>query len=195
MLHLIHGIHPSQPGGTVRKLVPFLDKHNMKYIVHEYGAAYAVTARFLNGSRATKIGKSVKSIDIIIGHSNGCDIARRIADNQSVFGLILINPALDSDTEFSKNAKWVDVYYNSGDEAVPWAKWLFAHPWGDMGRVGYTGKDRRVTSINCCAPNEIILPCAKGHSATFEPSNIEPWSDFMLERIEDAYTSRYDTEA
>lgn len=190
MIHLIHGIHPSQPGGTISKLIPHLG--NNMFMMHSYGSAYAVTARFLNPGRAKKIAEFVASDDIIIGHSNGCAIAHLIQKKRPVYGLVLINPALDSDAKFDR-VNWVHVYHNWGDEAVPLSNILFAHPWGDMGQRGYTGADSRVTNFDGCDKSEIVLPCLDGHSDFFEPGKIESWSNFMLRNIENAYAGRSET--
>lgn len=187
MIHLIHGIHPSQKGGTVAKLVPYLMQRGYKIMVHEYGLALAITARFLNGRRAKKIGKSVKYGDIIVGHSNGCAIAHLIQQERFVSGIIMINPALEEDAEFNK-VNWVHVYHNKGDNAVHWSELLVAHPWGEMGRTGYIGFDSRVVNFDGKAIK--TLPRLDGHSAFFDEANIGPWSSFMMDRMEDAYTSR-----
>lgn len=192
IVHLIHGIHPKQPGGTVGKLFPYFSPH-FPTMSHEYGSAYALTARFLNPGRAKGIGEWVTGSDILVGHSNGCAIAHKIQQDQKVHGLVLINPALDADIQFHK-VDWVHVYYNYGDEAVPLSKFLFAHPWGDMGQRGYTGEDPRVTNFNCCDKSEIVLPCVDGHSDLFEPGKIEAWSEFMIGNIKNVNAYRFATE-
>lgn len=190
-IHFIHGIHPSQPGGTVAKLVPYFNAgqtwglYNLK--VHEYGAAYAVTSRFLNPGRAEYISQSVDPGDVIIAHSNGCSITNLIGKYRTPGQVYLINPALDDDTEFSAGLGEIYVLYNSGDKAVPWAKILFHHPWGDMGRDGYKGNDKRVRNIDC--GNSIGLPRLSGHSALFAPGNIGPWAAYIRDQIND-YTKR-----
>lgn len=193
MVHLIHGIHPKQPGGTVAKLKPFFQRAGHFVYTHEYGSAYALTARFLNPGRADYIKDLVAPDGIIVGHSNGCAIAHLIQKKHRVKGLILINPALDDDATFT-NVEWVHVYHNWGDQAVPLSEnvwfWLTRHPWGAMGQRGYTGNDPRVTNFNCCDKAEIVLPCVDGHSDLFEPGKIEAWSEYMIRNMEHANAVR-----
>ena len=182
-LHFIHGIHPDPPGGTIANLEPYFLSYNRQ--IHNYGSAYAVTSRFLNPRRASKIAESVCNNDILIGHSNGCTIANMISWKQPVFGMVLINPALDCDTVFGP-CEWIDVYFNPGDEAVPWSKFLWHHPWGTIGRDGYVGEfEPRLTNINGWNPPVDWLPIVNGHGALFHWPCLDSWARYIRSRIDD----------
>ena len=161
------------------KLEKYFDDYEV--LVHNYGYALALTARFLNPNRAEKISKVVDPDDVLVGHSNGCTIASMIEKKQPVQGLILINAALDTDTEF-KNSEWVDIYFNRGDEVVHWSKIFIAHPWGEMGKVG-DGDKPHVTNIDCG-------PDTWGHSALFDDKNLPFWGPFIAGRVNDHNTRR-----
>lgn len=192
-VHLIHGIHADQPGGTVAKLEPYFTEQGYEVVVHNYGYAYALTARLLNPHRATHIAQFIAPDDIIVGHSNGCTLAWMITTgyegmfatvpSRSCKGLVLVNAALDNDIDFH-NVDWVHCYYNDGDEAVDLSNIFYKHPWGSLGRYGYKGKDTFVSNIDCA--DEPMLPTVDGHSALFYPPCIEAWGPYIVNKVTDA---------
>ncbi len=178
-VHLIHGIHTSQPGGTIAKLEPFFKFVGFETVVHNYGYAYALTARIINPFRAIRLATKIDDGDILVGHSNGCTLAWTIANKyRKNLGLVYINPALDDDAE--SDARWVNVYYNGGDEVVHWSKLLLAHPWGEMGRVGYTGvEDDDVWNVDC-GSDAYNLFKVWGHSELFQEPAISYWGNRIV---------------
>lgn len=195
-IHLIHGIHTDEKDDTVAKLAPYLwETTGIPVVYHRYGYALAITSRFLNPGRAKKIAKDVGPHDILVGHSNGCTLAWMIATEyyKKVHGMafinptftggaVLINPALDSDKEFPEGMAFVHVYYNEDDGAVPWSKLLWAHPWGDMGQVGYEGSNPIVKNFDCKRVDG--MPQVRGHSAIFEDKNLQAWGPFIGQQIQ-----------
>lgn len=180
-VHLIHGIHTSQPGGTVAKLKPFFEGAGYEVVVHNYGYAHALTARFINPFRAIWLATKIEDGDVVVGHSNGCTLAWMISNKyRNNLGLVYINPALDDDAE-SYNSKWVNVYFNKGDEVVHWSKLLFAHPWGEMGRVGYTGLENdEVLNVDCGVTGAWAV---HGHSDLFSDYNIVYWGPRIVNDV------------
>ena len=162
-VHIIHGIYSSEDEqSTPMFVIPDLIAANHDFKVHEYGYAYALTTRWENPKRALKIARHIKTGDIIIAHSNGCDITRIMLD-QGIMpeGIILLQPALDVDTVFAEGKYWINVFHNEEDKAVLMAKWFlwFHHPYGAMGRYGYKGNDQRVVNYDTLA-----LYSVGGHS-------------------------------
>jgi pimeloyl-ACP methyl ester carboxylesterase len=183
-IHLLHGIHTEEGDNTVANLSPHLSvSTNLSVIYHRYGYASAFTTRALNPLRAETLAREVSPGDIAVGHSNGaCLIWMMAKDYGCRFsGVVLINPALDEDKGFSKESvsHFIHVYYNGGDKAVSWAEFFFGHPWGQMGKIGYTGNDDRVRNYDCFG-NDHDKP-AWGHSDIFTKLNY--WGPFIGKQI------------
>lgn len=175
-VHIIHGINTKNPFDNVGKLASYFTSAGYTVVVHTYGRIHFWEPRFVNDNIALAIGANVAPEDVLVGHSNGCDIIRRIADNGVKFkGAILINPALNKDTKFANCIDWIHVYHNKKDSAVAISRLLLFHPWGAMGRDGYTGKDLRVHNINC-------YPSVKGHSAIF--NQLDTWAPKIIKNME-----------
>lgn len=177
LIHLIHGINTKDPYSNIGKLEqPLLDA-GYETNVYSYGKVRFWQARFKNKDIATKLSTIIYPDDVLIGHSNGCEIIRRILDDGTKCkGVILINPALNRDTVFGPGCDFIHVYHNHGDWVVALSRLLLLHPWGDMGRGGYTGTDQRVRNFN-------TAPLVKGHS---EPFNSSEWISRMINNMEEA---------
>jgi hypothetical protein len=177
--HIVHGFNVSDGGdGTTDKLIPYLARAGIQHREHNYRFLGLVRgtfqARVCNGAEAEIVRAWTRDGDIGIGHSNGCAILAQAAENGAPFkGLVFLNPALDESCVVNKRVDWVHVYHSSGDWAVWFSKLLrFRHPWGAMGRVGFTGSDPRYTNID-------ISPY--GHSEIFK--NLHVWGPRIVERI------------
>lgn len=189
-IHLVHGLHAEQPGGTVVKLEPYFRDAGYDVVVHNYGYAAAATARFLNPIRARRLAKYISPDDVIVGHSNGCALAWMITSGYDGWlsdvpptpctGLVLVNGALDTDVEFH-NVKWVHVYHNAGDETVDLSNFMFKHPWGALGKYGYQGEDARVTNID--TGGTAHMPKVWGHSAIFYPPCADSWGKYIETKV------------
>lgn len=187
-VHIIHGIHVSEPKDSIGAIAPYFENYGHEAIVHSYGHITALTARFRNPGIAQRIGTQVRPGDVLIGHSNGCDVIRRIAENGTSFaGAILFNPALDCDIQFAEGIDWIDVYHNRDDVAVALARLLLWHPWGVMGRDGYTGSDPRVTNIDTWADVNRHTE-GRGHSGVI--ARLFKWAPTARRRAEAANLAR-----
>lgn len=140
-----HGFNVKDGGrGTLDRLLPYLERtHNI--LQADYGWLSLLGTWFYNDNCARLIAGLTPVNSVGVGHSNGCALLVKACDYGAKFKrLVLINPALDRDTEFPEQLDRIDVIHNLYDDTVTLSKWLPFHPWGEMGRVGYEGGDIRV---------------------------------------------------
>lgn len=185
MIHLLHGIHTAGAEGPVEALAQYL---SLPYVYPDYGFILALETRRINpaviGALLPYIGKD----DILVGHSNGCAIAFQIAQKTPVQGLVLLNGALKDGLPIPAAVKFVQVYFNGGDDITEVAQFeadLPASPvdpiWGMMGHAGYKGTDSRVRNFDCGATSG--LPRCWGHSDIGTPEHMAQWGPFINGRI------------
>lgn len=183
-IHLIHGIHSSH-GGNTSRLAPYFRAAGFGVMVRSYGWALALTSGltdWLNTRRAARLAETIKDGDAIVCHSNGAAVAWHIqAEHRTLSALILVNPALDRETEFN-NVGQVLCVHNAGDAVVGWAELApFSH-WGSMGRDGYAGTAANVTNLDAAVPPG-DLPKLWGHSALFEAEALAQWGPALAGRM------------
>jgi len=163
-LVLVHGFNVRDNGKkTIDTLLPYLPEH--KVLQADYGFFDLFGVRFFNKNIARVVAGMTPAGAIGIGHSNGCDILVRACKQGAKFSrLILINPALDKDTDFDawETLRRVDVLHNVDDVTVTTARFIPFSPWGEMGRYGYQGNDSRVVNHETKR-----LFNASGHSDVF----------------------------
>jgi hypothetical protein len=160
----------------------------LETIYHEYGNLLAVQTRFWNPGIAERLAKEVRPGDILVGHSNGCCLwMRALMLGAPAAGAVFLNPALKDDIAIPPYLRFLHVYYNDDDGAVPWAqrpaKWMhvLTDPlWGDMGRDGYKGADPRVVSVDC--EHSTPLPVLQGHSEIITPPQAATWAEYWVNR-------------
>ena len=134
-LYLLHGIHAranNEHTGLFKAHFPNAQKR-------DYGHIMSFQALWVNRALAESLADEIndRGESIILGHSNGCAIASRVAElSPNVIGLVMINAALDSFWEPPSTLKWMLVYYHPKDIAVKLAKIIPFTRWGDMGAVG-----------------------------------------------------------
>lgn len=176
-VHLLHGFNVRDAGkASTDRLKPYFYAAGYQVLDHDYGWLGLVGVRLLDARIAARVAASVVPGDIGCGHSNGCTILSMAAEMGAPFaGLVYINPALDRDTPLAPHIPFAQVYNNDGDDAVEAARFLVAHPWGDMGRVGYIGPDWRYQNINCSRS-------LQGHSALF--ADIKKWGPIVIDNLE-----------
>jgi alpha-beta hydrolase superfamily lysophospholipase len=183
-VHLVHGLHSSH-GGNTSRLAPYFREAGYECMVRSYGWALALFSGltdWLNVRRARRLAKEIHDGDAIVCHSNGADVAYYIqSEHRMLSALILINPALDRDTEFN-NVDQVMVIHNAGDSVVAWSELAPFSAWGSMGRDGYTGQSRNVKNINAAIPPD-GLPSLWGHSALFEPDALSKWGPWLVKQM------------
>lgn len=179
---LIHGARFKKADkDNLRKLARAFRATGFTVVLPTYGYLPALLIgliQWLDRRIAESMAAFIREDDILLGHSNGGTLVYLISNHVKVRGAILVNPALDSSR--IPNADFVHVYYNQGDILTRISALFPFHPWGDMGGVGYTGADPRVTNFD--QANTPGLPALNGHSDVFKQGNARPWARFMAEQ-------------
>lgn len=182
-VRLIHGIY-SHPGSPER-LIPFLTAAGFDVAYHDYGFETALETRIVNPMIVGALLPDIGPDDILIGHSNGCAIAYELMKQKPIQGAVFINGALET-TINRYNARWVDVYFNEGDDVTIAARigadlGLVAPVWGELGHSGYSGNDPKICDIDCGHTSG--LPVVSGHSDIFTPDKLASWGPYIADRI------------
>lgn len=188
-IHLIHGIHTAYTDHKVSNLATYLKKSEANVKIPCYGYLLAVESRTTNPRIVSTLLPYIEQGDIIVGHSNGCDIALELAiAGAPVAGMVFINAALERDIKLPLQVNWLDVYFNDGDnitELAEIAAQLLLTPvdinWGQMGHAGYSGDDKRIVNLDC--GNYAPLPVVNGHGDLFSDINLPAWGAFITNRI------------
>ncbi|GMV70091.1 MAG: hypothetical protein AMXMBFR76_25300 [Pseudomonadota bacterium] len=186
-VHLIHGIHSNGVGNT-GKLAPAFRAAGFDVFARRYGYAFASPAflpgfvNWQNERRAKRLAETIADGDAIVCHSNGAAVAYCIqADHRELSALILINPALDRDTDFH-NVERVLCLFNEGDDVVGLSAAIpFTH-WGAMGKSGYAGSLANVVNVDCANP-PAALPRLWGHSALFDKYALQHWGPALAREL------------
>lgn len=184
-IHLVHGIHVEERGGSPRLLAPYLKEAGFSVKVRSYGKLKWWQARFANENLAACFADSMKKGDIVIGHSNGVALACLAADyGVQLGGVVAIQGALDADRQWAPQIPWIDVIANRGDGVLTASTLLFGHMWGALGRDGYNGPaDSRITNIFTDERRPDGLPEALGHSQFFTHDVLAAWGPWYAARI------------
>lgn len=162
-IYLVHGFNVKDAQrASLAFLEPILTEAGHDVSIVDYGWIHRVRVRLCNSRLAKMLGSMAEKGSIAIGHSNGCDLIYRAAQDGAPFSqVILFNPALDSDTQFPKHIEKISVFYSPSDTATWFAQWIPWSNWGSEGNKGYTGpEDSRVVQYN----EEEITKKEMGHS-------------------------------
>lgn len=174
--YLIHGFNVRDGGkASTDTLAPYLEQAGMTVHHPDYGWLGLLGVRMFNDNLAKMLAGCLEPDSCIIAHSNGCDLVRRISFmDVPKFRAVLINPALNVDTQFGQSLERALVMHNQDDWSCWFAQWLICSPWGAMGTKGYVGNDDRIANLNC-------WPLAKGHSGVFQRP--EYWAKIIADFI------------
>lgn len=178
---LIHGVRVRKKNRNIHKLAAAFRAAGFCVVIPRYGYLPALLVglfQWLDRRIADSMSAFIEDDDILLGHSNGGSLVYLISQERIIKGAILVNAALESD--IIPNAKFVHVYYNTGDIVTRLSAFLPFHVWGSMGSIGYTGNDPRVISMDQGNP-PAGLPPLKGHSDIFRLEHVRPWSRYMAE--------------
>ncbi len=141
---LVHGFNVSDGGAgtTGRAADKFRKRGGLKVIEFAPGWRGLLGVRFGNKRRAQNLAKIIQPGDLLIGHSDGCNLIDKACHELSSLGpesvhCVYFNPALDRDTALSRIVSKCLVFFTKSDETVWLSKWLPFHAWGEMGRKGY----------------------------------------------------------
>ena len=146
---LVHGFNVSDGGkGSTDKLRPGLEAQGLE--VCEFDTHWRrglirdlISVRLDNDKRARRLARSILPGDLLIGHSNGCDLIDRanwylacMAAPPAV-ACMYLNAALDRDAPLAPQVLSTWVFHTQSDRVVGLARRLIGSRWGSMGRDGY----------------------------------------------------------
>jgi pimeloyl-ACP methyl ester carboxylesterase len=183
LIHLIHGIR-TDPVSVVEGLIPYL-KTVGDVCYPDYGYLLELETSIVNPMIVGALQPYILEGDIIVGHSNGAAIAYELMNRGArVSGLVFINAALQPKLTRSVGTKWIDVYFNEGDEITVAAQiaeqlHIVDPNWGECGHSGYQGTDPAIVNIDCGATPG--MPVVSGHSDFF--SHLLAWGPYLAGRI------------
>lgn len=141
---LVHGFNVSDRGlGTTDSMRSHYEAEGFE--VHEFDTGWRGLSmvRFGNAKHARRLAQGIHEGDILVGHSDGCNIidqaAWRLAgaDSPRPLACIYYNPALDQDAPLAPQIKSTLIFHTQSDWIVKLAAWFKWHPWGKMGATGY----------------------------------------------------------
>lgn len=141
---LVHGFNVRDDGaGTTGRLAKRLrDQGGIEVVEFQPGWRGLVGVRVSNKRRAQQLAKLIRPDDLLIGHSDGCNLIDMACHeltsfNPSKVKCVYFNPALDRDTALSPIVEKCLVFHTESDRIVWISRHLLFHPWGEMGQKGY----------------------------------------------------------
>lgn len=150
---LIHGFNVSDAGaGSVGKLAPYFQIQDCSTEVFDYGHFGLFAPRWRNKGVAQRLDERIRDVTsigyrcVVVGHSNGAAVTHLC--QAPIDRAVYVNPALDRYVRFPDNLCSYDVWHNPHDRLVSLARLIPFHPWGDMGRTGFTRYDSRGRNHN-----------------------------------------------
>jgi len=190
---LVHGFNVKDGGaGTTGRVAAKLreDPRIGEVVEFSTGWRFLLRVRISNNRRAQQLAALAKPDDILIGHSDGCNLIDKAMHelaslHKAKVNCVYINPALDRDTALSAIVSKCLVFHTDSDMIVWISRFLIAHPWGEMGMKGYRAvkqclHDKRYQNISYEALGHHEL----GHSGVFKsPIALKD----VLEVIEDEF--------
>lgn len=151
--YVIHGFGES--GDQWHPTIELLKTFGHDADDYDYGWRWLILVWFASRIAARGLASILKEDDRIIAYSNGCNVAMQaLALGAPCKHVILIAPALKSSGRrmfkhwhLPDTCLRIDILAAKKDWVVEFAKWaLFFTPWGNAGRVGYTGSNRKIHS-------------------------------------------------
>lgn len=144
---LVHGFNVRDKGAdTIDRLRPHFEERGYQVIEAVEGFRFLLGVRFFNKFRARKLMRLIQPGDILVGHSDGCNIITMACTMLSRGGFphlsllsVFYNPALDQNTWQPGCVDKVLVFHDQSDKATWISKLLPFHNWGEMGKKGYAG--------------------------------------------------------
>jgi len=168
---LVHGFNVRDNGkGTTDGLRIYFESEGFEVIEFDTGWRGLAGVRLGNKRRARKLAKMAQSGDVLIGHSDGCNLINmacwNLFDDDDVLPacVVYLNPALNNSTCLAPGVEGALVFHTPSDWVVSIARFLPFHPWGNMGNTGYQGEDTRY--MNCAYEHLGIK--SPGHSGAFK---------------------------
>lgn len=192
-VHLIHGIH-TEGVSPVQGLIPYLQAEGFDVVYPDYGWIAGLETKLVNPIIRGTLLAYIEEGDVFIGHSNGCAIAYDLMNSGApVIGAMFINGALEQRITRPTHVRFIEVYYNPGDEITEAAKiaeklGLVDPVWGEMGHAGYLGTDSDIHNHNCGAGDG--MPVVAGHSDFFTPIKLQAWGAYSAKDLRQRLTEK-----
>ena len=172
---LAHGWNVSDEGqGTTGTMRGHYEAEGFEVVEFNTGWRFLSGIRFGHKKRARQLARIIRAGDILVGHSDGCNIINGACwilagRGATPLACIYYNPALDADTPLAPQVKGCLVFHTSRDWAVRFASWLWFHPWGRMGATGHVppSEDRRDGRYKSVSYEHLGLH-KLGHSGVFK---------------------------
>lgn len=177
--YLFHGFNVEDGGAdTSDKLIPYAEAAGYKVIDIDTGFMQRIRVRLCNDRLARVVARLVKPGSIAIGHSNGCALIHLATMHGAPFSQVAyINPALDRDLAPGPQVEKFHVWHSPSDPWVKLAQFIPFTIWGDMGAVGYQGKDPRGINHN----KETGYNCtSRDHSDVFTDDRIRFFGPLIM---------------
>lgn len=188
---LVHGFNVSDKGaGTTGRLAELLRKDFNKFEVIEFAPGWRglLGVRLNNKRLAQQLAQKIQPNDILIGHSDGCNLLdKALHELSSLYPakvkLVYINPALDRDTALSSIVERCLVFHTESDRVVWLSRFLAFHPWGEMGMKGYKPAKKELFDFRYQnVPFEKLGFHNLGHSGVFKsPIALNSCCEFILD--------------
>lgn len=138
---IVHGWNVKRPARSVGALAPHLEALGYEVWCADYGRVVLPISTAMRSRAVGKLlAKRLRDGDLVIAHSNGARVAVEASwagGDVARFDLVLVNPALDHDTEPGFRARRTLLLYNRHDWATRIARWVPWSSWGDAGARGY----------------------------------------------------------
>lgn len=181
---LVHGFNVADEGkGSTDKLRPYFEAAGYTVCELDYSWTGLVGVSLCDKKIAKVIAElAPRDADTVaVGHSNGCAILADASREGAEFDqMVFINPAINRDEQIGPQVKRIHVWHSPGDMAVKIGRFALPWAWGDMGAVGYRGKDQRFVNYD----KSKIPPFSKSHSDMFEDAKIKVFGPLIVEKIE-----------
>lgn len=188
----INGINSSAPH-TVNRLGLVLQNmgHNVYHLNYPVRRWWETRSRRLQYLDALAMLRQLeemfggKPVDVV-AHSWGNLLTARMMElgGNDVFRKVFaFAPAVDCDWIYPTRAfRQMWVVFNRKDRAIWAAEYLFLgqHPWGNMGRVGYRGEDKRIHNREDLSERRRWSDLM--HSHYFENGFIQQWAQFVSDQ-------------
>lgn len=177
---IVHGFNSRRHAVWMAELGRIIEDDGHEIIMGNYGHTNLFNVGPTTDDVARSLAASALPGDIAVGHSNGCTAIHKAMDYGANFKhVIYLNAALPTDVSLMPWLKAMDVFHAANEVATLLGAWWakinpLSGDWGAMGRLGYTGHDKRVTNFE-------LGPV--GHSGALEFSRRQRMGRAILDRI------------
>lgn len=189
---LIHGYRVENPEDGIGRLRTMFEVHGLDVEMFRCGRLTLADVWFADNNIAAALLSCIEQASrhytvVPIGHSNGCALIYLAAKlqakrNEQWFdSAVYLSPALGR--KMAAPLRRVDVFHSRHDHTVGLARWIPFHIWGDMGRVGYRGKDASHFNTDCADMIQGVV----AHSAWWERDPLL----FLRDRLANPFAARH----